>query len=99
MPTQIGLYYPFFHFRDDAWIKLAALYWDRMYRMVPSSYRPQLQDSETVQRLSGELGFIKDHDPGYEAFQVGMDFIDLIKQHGDELTSRYSVFFRYDWPM
>src|SRR2546430_11603576 len=29
------LYYPFIHFRDEGWLKLTALYWDGMRRIVP----------------------------------------------------------------
>ena len=36
--ATIGLYHPFIHFKDDAWLKLSALYWDRMARIVPPSY-------------------------------------------------------------
>jgi len=30
-----ALYYPFIHFKDDSWLTLSALYWDRMARIVP----------------------------------------------------------------
>ena len=33
--ATIGLYHPFIHFKDDDWLKLSALYWDRMARIVP----------------------------------------------------------------
>ncbi|MFC7582720.1 DUF6236 family protein [Nonomuraea antimicrobica] len=32
MREWIGLYYPHVHFRDERWLKLTALYWDRLYR-------------------------------------------------------------------
>jgi hypothetical protein len=57
METYIGLYYPFIHFKDDAWIKLAALYWDKMGRIVPRGYRTS--DSDTVKQLANESGFIR----------------------------------------
>lgn len=44
--VRLGLYYPFIQFRNDSWLKLAALYWDRIGRIVPPGY--QLQDSDTV---------------------------------------------------
>jgi hypothetical protein len=28
------LYYPFIHFRDEAWLKLGALYWDDVSRIA-----------------------------------------------------------------
>jgi len=48
--SYAALYYPFIHFKDDRWLKLSALYWDRIGRIVPSAYRTE--DSETV-RASG----------------------------------------------
>jgi hypothetical protein len=38
MGAHIGLYYPFIHFRDESWLKLTSLYWDRMGRIVPEGY-------------------------------------------------------------
>ena len=60
MATYIGLYHPFIHFRDDGWVKLASLYWDRMARIVPPGY--PTTDSEVVQRFK-ESGFVKDFPP------------------------------------
>ncbi len=58
MPDYIGLYYPHITFPSDAWVKLAAFYWDKLGRIVPPGY--QHRDSDTVQRLQGELGFVED---------------------------------------
>ena len=33
MSALIGLYDPYIHFRDDNWLKLTALYWDKMARI------------------------------------------------------------------
>jgi len=46
MTNYSGLYYPFIHFKDEAWLKLTALYWDQMVRIVPKKY--ELHDSDTV---------------------------------------------------
>ncbi|MFB8412439.1 DUF6236 family protein [Streptomyces albidoflavus] len=32
-----GLYYPFFRMRDDSWLKVTALYWPKIVRLVPPS--------------------------------------------------------------
>ena len=37
MANFIGLYYPFIHFKDEAWLKAITLYWDRVKRIVPST--------------------------------------------------------------
>jgi len=33
-----ALYYPFIHFKDERWLKLSALYWDVMGRIVSETY-------------------------------------------------------------
>ncbi len=50
MVTYFGLYYPFIHFKDEGWLKLTALYWDGMKRIVPSGAR--LRDSDEVNASS-----------------------------------------------
>jgi hypothetical protein len=34
---HIGLYYPSIGFKDDAWVKFAALYWDKLGR-IPAAH-------------------------------------------------------------
>ncbi|MFC7266507.1 hypothetical protein [Streptomyces lutosisoli] len=34
MLQRIGLYYPYVNFRDERWLKTAALYWPQMARIV-----------------------------------------------------------------
>jgi hypothetical protein len=74
MPDYIGLYYPHITFPSDAWVKLAAFYWDKLGRIVPPGY--QHRDSDTVQRLQGELGFVEDFEPAREdTSEVGKGFM------------------------
>jgi hypothetical protein len=47
------LYYPFIHFRDEAWLKLSALYWDDVTRIVPKSYAPRDTRSRPESALHG----------------------------------------------
>lgn len=89
MPSYIGLYYPFIHFKDDWWLKLAALYWDKMGRIVPTEYGTR--DSETVKRLADELGFIENFAPGAETTDLGERFLALLQQHEAKLRARYGV--------
>src|SRR5258706_10807766 len=49
MHSYSALYYPFIHFKSDRWLKLSALYWDDMSRIVPSRYQPE--DTQTVKDL------------------------------------------------
>jgi hypothetical protein len=87
---RIGLYYPFIQFRSDAWLKLMALYWDRVARIVPRGYRPS--DSDTVKRLQGEIGFVSDfHPETNDLFRVGISFMTLIERHGDQLAATYAL--------
>jgi hypothetical protein len=95
--NYIGLYYPFIHFKDDDWLKLTALYWDGISRIVPSGYQPK-HDSETVKKLAGELNFIENIDPGYAAEEVGFRFISVLKKHGDELVKHYDLAKSNSWP-
>lgn len=90
MSDHIGLYYPHFTFPNDAWVKLAALYWDKLGRILPPDYIPS--DSDTVQRLQGELDFTKDFIPaGMDTQRVGAMFIDLLKNYRHELFSHYGT--------
>src|SRR5437867_153431 len=93
MADYIGLYYPNIAFPSDSWIKLAALYWNKLGRIVPPGY--QLHDSYTVQRLEGELGFIENFKPsGNDTFEVGELFLQMLYQRGQQLIRYYSVLSR-----
>jgi hypothetical protein len=90
MPDFIGLYYPHFTFPSDAWMKLAALYWDKLGRILPPVYKPH--DSDTVQRLQGELGFTKDFVPSSnDTYEVGRMFSLMLHQHEKDLLEHYRV--------
>ncbi|MFJ6019061.1 DUF6236 family protein [Nocardiopsis alba] len=79
-----GLYYPYFHVRDDRWLKVAALYWPRLTRIVPQDYRTR--DSTSVRALEGD--FITRHPPGASVENIAPLFLELIEEHGDLLRSR-----------
>src|SRR2546421_8799914 len=90
MPDYIGLYYPYIAFPDDGWVKLAAFYWDRLGRIVPPNYRHQ--DSDTVQRLQGELGFVEDFEPfSSDTMKVGELFSNMLWRYREQLIRHYSV--------
>jgi hypothetical protein len=50
MESYQALYYPYVHFKNDAWVKLSALYWDKLKRIVPEGY--PTEDSATVRGLA-----------------------------------------------
>ncbi|HEY3283397.1 MAG TPA: hypothetical protein VGN26_14100, partial [Armatimonadota bacterium] len=85
-----GLYYPYLHFQDDNWLKLAALYMDDLGRIVPSSYATH--DSNVVQKLRGEAGFVRDHSPDAgEVDAVSRPFVEMVEAFGDELRDRFGL--------
>lgn len=88
MTSYIGLYYPLLEFKDDGWLKLTALYWDRMGRIVP--VRHVTEDSDTVQQLQ-DHGYVVDFDPEYEdRILVGEAFSKLVTEHASSLRQRYA---------
>ena len=94
MVAYFGFYYPFIHFRDEAWLKLAALYWDGMSRIVPMGAR--LHDSDEVKCLT-DAQFIVNQSP-FGAFEIAEPFRDLIARHGDALQTRFGIAHRDRWP-
>jgi hypothetical protein len=97
---DIGLYYPYLHFRDEAWLKGAVLYWDRVDRILPAfpedflNFAPD--DSDAVVALKGE-GYIGRIVPSDEAKKVGTSFLKLIKQHEEALRAKYDVSKVSEW--
>jgi hypothetical protein len=89
------LYYPFIHVRDEAWLKLSALYWDDMTRIVPKSYTPR--DTRDVRALE-DAGVLKRIDPAKYEEPVGELFSLLLERHAHKLASRYDVSQREAWP-
>jgi hypothetical protein len=95
MSVRIGLYYPFIHFRDEAWLKLTSLYWDRMGRIVPARYG--LRDSDTVREFK-DGNYIRDFDPFGEQAEPARAFQEMLATHGHQLRSRYGLHLSADWP-
>ncbi|GAB2814889.1 DUF6236 family protein [Streptomyces daliensis] len=87
MLPDIGLYYPYIHFRSDAWLKTAALYWPHMARVVPGDYA--LRDSRTVRALADDLGFITAVGPARTAEAVAPVFLEVIERYGEGLSRLY----------
>lgn len=88
MATNIGLYYPFIEFQNDAWVKVAALYWDKLGRVALPGYK--IRDSDTVQRLQGELGFIENIPPSEKEVQeVSATFSTLLDQDNERFIKLY----------
>jgi len=91
MESYLGLYYPFMEFNNDNWIKLAALYWEKLGRIVPKRYRSPL-DSDTVRLLTDELGFIQNLYPTERNKEhAGKMFLEVLTKYEQELRQRYSI--------
>jgi hypothetical protein len=96
MSNYLGLYFPFIHFRDEAWLKLTSLYWDRMGRIVPTEYG--LRDSDTVRELK-ENDYVVNYQPsGRAQAETAQDFHAVIATYGDRLVRRYGLHLSSNWP-
>ncbi|MGW2540967.1 DUF6236 family protein [Kitasatospora sp. NPDC001574] len=86
---RIGLYYPYVHFRDEAWVKAAALYCPKLARVVPDDF--PLADPDSIKALRDELGFIIDQKPQEAAAAIAPAFIQAIRDHQHTLPHRYQA--------
>ncbi|WP_371502957.1 DUF6236 family protein [Kitasatospora sp. NBC_00374] len=82
---EIALYYPYIQFRDERWLKAAALYWPRMARVIPDGY--PVADTDTVRVLTDELGFIVPVPPDAAARAVAPLFLGILNAHQDRLVT------------
>ena len=73
-----GLYYPYFNVRDERWLKIAALYWPRIVRLIPEDFRGP--DSQAVRALTDELDFVDRRPPGLSVENVAPLFMNLITE-------------------
>ena len=88
MPTFYGLYHPYIHFHDLSWLKLSALYWDGIYRIVPHAIVPE--DDDEVKELA-DSGLIASRHPGMGAYQIEKPFRDMLAARGEGLVRKYGV--------
>ncbi|GHD48725.1 DUF6236 family protein [Streptomyces mirabilis] len=85
---RIGLYYPYVHFRNEQWIKAAALYWPGLARVVPAGF--PVADPDLVKALRDGLDrFVTDVDPREAAAAVAPAFLKAVEDHGAELRQRF----------
>jgi hypothetical protein len=71
-----ALFYPHINFKDEKWIKTAALYYKGLNRIVPEGLRI-VDDPDIVKQLNEKEDFIRNIDPGYEADRIADDFISF----------------------
>jgi hypothetical protein len=85
----MGLYYPYVHLLDEAWLKVAVLYWPKMARIVPDGY--EIRDNHTTVAFKNGLDFIVDLSPDRGMRAASEMLIRTLEQHGDRLIERYRV--------
>jgi hypothetical protein len=86
---EFGLYYPFINFRDDQWLKIAALYWPKMARIVPAGC--PTRDSETVRALIDELGFVINLKPDVARADAAKTFSSLLNAIPPHQLERWRI--------
>ncbi|HJY29425.1 MAG TPA: DUF6236 family protein [Pyrinomonadaceae bacterium] len=86
-----GLYYPYIHFQDQDWLQRAALYWDKMGRIVPDLDDVNADDTDLVRALKNEVGFVEDLRPSKETDKVGSKFLTLLNTYEGQLRSHYGT--------
>jgi hypothetical protein len=86
---QMAVYYPYIHFRDPSWLKVAALYWPRMVRIVHPDY--PTRNSALVEVLQGALGFVVDHSPASAAQALVGSFTELVNTLPVERLSAWQL--------
>lgn len=86
---RIGLYFPYVHIRDAAWVKATALYWPALARVAAVEY--PVHDSDTVRALADGLDFIQQLPPGPAAEAVAPHFINVIREHHAILHPYFGV--------
>lgn len=85
---QPGLYFPYVHVRDDDWLKVAALYWPTVRRLVPRGYAKH--DSPTAQAFF-DARLLRDEDPGVLLDAVTWDLLKSLRTNADLLVRDYSL--------
>ncbi|AVZ75819.1 hypothetical protein SLUN_30045 [Streptomyces lunaelactis] len=89
MPS-IALYYPWMHFQDDNWLKLALLTWDRIVRMRPGVVEDR--DRELVRQLRTETDFIVEAAPSPTVLKtVAETFNEILDTAPDRIVERYGL--------
>ena len=66
MSSIFGLYYPHVHFRDDRWLKVAALYLDGLYHLYSNSAEITLPEISRTEIALAHGGFTKGIHPSQE---------------------------------
>lgn len=87
--SPIALYYPWRHFQDDDWLKLALLAWDKIARVRPRGLPDN--DDLIVRQLRAETDILMDIVPSEaDLATVTAAFTDIVASHERELVSYFA---------
>lgn len=87
--SRIGLYYPYVHFRDKNWLKVAALYWPQIARIVPDGY--PVYDDPVTKALINELDFIINIPPDSGKTEAGRLMMAALVRGGNQLSGQFKT--------
>ena len=86
---KFGLYYPYVHPRSDIWVKMAALYWPKMARIIPAGFPNRQYVVELA--LTSELEYFIDVDPAAAANAIAARFKHDLETGIERFRSAYRV--------
>lgn len=93
---QIALYYPWMHFQNDHWLKLALLTWDGIVRVRPPGAPDR--DQDLVRQLRRESDFIVETTPGPRVLDtVATSFEQVIDTDPDRILNGYRLGYDGAW--
>lgn len=93
--SEIALYYPYVHPRDESWVKQALLYWPKIQRIVPDNY--PVTDSPML-RLLVEREILVKRKPDTGAADIAGAFVKYIMRRRDSLRESYGLQRAYALP-
>ena len=90
MQKYFGMYYPNTILPDD-WVKLAALYWDKIGR-IEWPIGGWGSDSDVVRQLRDEIGFIVNLAPSSEDLAIVSNLLtNMLSKNHEEIIKHYSI--------
>jgi hypothetical protein len=89
-----ALYYPYIHLADENWLKVAALYYDSLGRIVPYGYGPN--DSAFVNALNARTPFIKNITPRQEVGEIQDAFLEFARENLASPEKRGAIWQKLD---
>lgn len=87
---EIALYYPWMHFQDDDWLKLALLTWDNIVRIRPKDVPDG--DGDLVRQLRAESDLLTEIVPSPTDLNVVTEaFLEVVGTFREQLVERYGI--------